>query len=166
MWLHCNNQEVFCWQREFALDTEEWPDSQRMCCCNVGTSFDDDAFAPTPSSQWVSKGQSMSRHAKRAALALCATASFVPACAAACSEHTFDACPEPQPGYHLEVDRKTGRTWLKENRAPAANTSTLGRLSAAARKLPVGSMERAAAAEQTGAWETQVKPQTQARPLK
>jgi hypothetical protein len=20
MWRHCNNQEVFCWQREFALD--------------------------------------------------------------------------------------------------------------------------------------------------
>jgi hypothetical protein len=101
----------------------------------------------------------MFRQARRTAVALCAIASFAPACAAACSEHTFDPCPEPQSAYDIEVDQKTGRTWLKGARGATTDTSTLGRLSAAARKLPAGSLDKAAAELRAGGWQPQVKPQ-------
>jgi len=107
------------------------------------------------------KGQPMFGQARRAGFAFCAVASFAPACAAACSEHTFDPCPEPQSAYDIEVDQKTGRTWLKQARGATADTSTLGRLSAAARKLPAGSLNKAAAELRGGGWQTQVKPQPQ-----
>jgi hypothetical protein len=159
MWRHCNNQEVFCWQSEFALDTEQLGDSHGRWRCNVGTSVNDDALRGHPHPLWVTKGQHMFRQARRAAFALCAIALLAPACAAACSEHTFDPCPEPQSGYDLEVDQRTGRTWLKESRAAITDTSTLGRLSAAARKLPAGSLDKTAAEQRAGEWQTQVKPQ-------
>jgi hypothetical protein len=99
----------------------------------------------------------MLRTAQHLALAAGAIATFAPACAAACSQHTFDPCPEPQSGYKLDVDQKTGRTWLKEAQAPTTNTSTLGRLSAAAKNVPAGSLAKAAE-QSAGAWSTQVKP--------
>jgi hypothetical protein len=115
----------------------------------------------------VTKGQHMFRKARRAAVALCSIVSFAPACAAACSEHTFDPCPEPQSAYDIEVDQKTGRTWLKEARGVTSDTSRLGRLSAAAKKLPAGSLDKAAAEQRAGGWQTQVKPQPQPpRPVK
>ena len=81
--------------------------------------------------------------AQRLAIAACAITTFAPACAAACSQHTFDPCPEPQSGYKLEVDPKTGRTWLKEAQAPTTDTSMLARLSAAAKNVPAGSLAKA-----------------------
>jgi hypothetical protein len=110
----------------------------------------------------------MFRQQRRAAFALCAIASFAPASRAACSQHTFDPCPEPQSGYKVEVDQKTGRTWLKEAKAPTTDTSTLARLSAAAKNVPAGSLAKAAADRSAGAWTTQVKPDPKAAwaPLK
>jgi hypothetical protein len=112
----------------------------------------------------------MFRQLRRAALVLGGIASFAPASWAACSQHTFDPCPEPRSGYGLEVDQKTGRTWLKAARAPTADTSTLARLSAAAKNVPAGSLAKAkvAADQPTGAWTTQVKPDRKAAwaPLK
>ena len=44
---------------------------------------------------------------------------------AACFRHTFEACPDARSQSHIvEVDRKTGRTWLK----PAAVDSGLAEL--------------------------------------
>jgi hypothetical protein len=112
------------------------------------------------------KGQHMFRQAKRVALAVCATAALAPACAASCSEHTFDPCPEPRSGYGLEVDQKTGRTWLKEARAATPETSTLGRLSATAKKVPPGALAKAQAETSAREWRTQVRPYKPWRPLK
>lgn len=107
----------------------------------------------------------MLRQARRAAVTLCAVISFAPACAAGCSEHTFDPCPEPQSSYDIEVDRKTGRTWLKEAHVAANDTSTLARLSASAKNLPAGSLAKATAGEHAAAgWRTQVTPQQDALP--
>jgi hypothetical protein len=108
----------------------------------------------------------MLRQARRAAVTLCMVISFAPACAAGCSEHTFDPCPEPQSTYDIEVDRKTGRTWLKEAHVAAANdTSTLARLSATAKNLPAGSLGKATAGEHAAAeWRTQVTPQQDTLP--
>jgi hypothetical protein len=106
----------------------------------------------------------MFRQARRAALTLCAAVSFASASAAGCSEHTFDPCPERQSGYEIEVDRKTGRTWLKESRAAANDTSTLARLSAAAKNLPAGSLAKANAEARAAEWRTQVKPQETGQP--
>jgi hypothetical protein len=110
----------------------------------------------------------MLRQARRAAFALGVIASFAPASWAACAQHTFDPCPEPRSGYGLEVDQRTGRTWLKEATAPATDTSTLARLSAAAKNVPAGSLARAAADQNAAAWTTQVKPDPKAAwaPLK
>ncbi len=76
---------------------------------------------------------------------------------AACTEHTFDPCPEPQSGYSLDVDQKTGRTWLKEAKTTATDTSTLGRLSASARKVPAGALAKAQANSRAGEWQTRIK---------
>ncbi len=95
--------------------------------------------------------------AQRLAFAACAIAGFAPACAAACSQHTFDPCPEPQSGYKLDVDQKTGRTWLKEAQAPTTDTSTLGRLSAAAKNVPAGALAKASGEARADAWRTEVK---------
>ncbi len=95
--------------------------------------------------------------AQRLAFAACAIAAFAPACAAACSQHTFDPCPEPQSGYKLDVDQKTGRTWMKEAQAPTTDTSTLGRLSAAAKNVPAGSLAKAGGNAPADAWRTEVK---------
>ena len=108
----------------------------------------------------------MFRQAKRAAFAMCALAALAPACAAGCSEHTFDPCPEPRSGYGLEVDPKTGRTWLKEGRAATPETSTLGRLSATAKNVPPGALAKAQAEARAGEWRTQVRPYKPWRPLK
>jgi hypothetical protein len=168
MWRHCNNQEVFCWQRKFVLDTDQSRDSEKLCRCNVGTAFLGGALPPLPSLRWVMRGQHMFRQLRRAAFVLCAVASSAPASWAACSQHTFDPCPGPRSGYGLEVDQKTGRTWLKEAKAPATDMSTLARLSAAAKNVPAGSLAKAAADQHTGAWTTQVKPDRKAAwaPLK
>ena len=99
----------------------------------------------------------MLRTAQRLAFAACAIAAFAPACAAACSQHTFDACPEPQSGYKLDVDPKTGRTWVKEAQAPTTDTSTLGRLSAAAKNVPAGSLAKAGGNAPAEEWRTEVK---------
>lgn len=95
---------------------------------------------------------------QRLVFAACAIAAFAPACAAVCSQHTFDPCPEPRSGYKLDVDPKTGRTWLKEAQAPTSDTSTLGRLSATAKNVPAGSLTKAGGDQSAGAWSTQVKP--------
>ena len=127
------------------------------CRCNIGTHLNDGALGTDTELQWwETKGQHMFRQAKRAAFATCAFVALAPACAAGCSEHTFDPCPEPRSGYGLEVDPKTGRTWLKEAQAPTTDTSTLGRLSAAAKNVPAGSLAKAgnAPAEE---WRTEVK---------
>ena len=110
----------------------------------------------------------MLRQARRAAFALYAVASFAPASWAACSQHTFDPCPEARSGYDLEVDQRTGRTWLKEAKPPTTDTSTLARLSAAAKNVPAGSLAKAAADQSAAAWTTQVKPDRKAAwaPLK
>ncbi len=110
----------------------------------------------------------MLRTTQRLVLATCAIATFAPACAAACSQHTFDPCPQPRSGYQLDVDPKTGRTWLKEAQAPTTDTSTLGRLSATAKNVPAGSLAKTAADQGAGAWSTQVKPDPKAAwtPLK
>jgi hypothetical protein len=57
---------------------------------------------------------------------------------------------------------------LKEAKAPATDTSTLARLSAAAKNVPAGSLARAAADQNAAAWTTQVKPDPKAAwaPLK
>jgi hypothetical protein len=83
----------------------------------------------------------------RLALALGAIVSMTSAGSAACTDHTFDPCPERVSGYALEVDPRSGRTWLKEAKVAAADTSssTLGRLSAAAKKVPPGSLAKAQA---------------------
>ncbi|MBC7830719.1 MAG: hypothetical protein H7Y62_01725 [Hyphomicrobium sp.] len=99
----------------------------------------------------------MLRTAQRLVFAACAIAAFAPACAAACSQHTFDACPEPQSGYKLDVDPKTGRTWVKEAQAPTTDTSTLGRLSAAAKNVPAGSLAKAGGNAPAEEWRTEVK---------
>lgn len=100
----------------------------------------------------------MLRTTQRLAFAACAIAACAPACAAACSQHTFDPCPQPRSGYKLDVDPKTGRTWLKEAQAPTTDTSTLGRLSATAKNVPAGSLAKPAADQSAGAWSTRVKP--------
>jgi hypothetical protein len=110
----------------------------------------------------------MLRTAQRLGFVVCAIATFAPACAAACSQHTFDPCPAQRSGHKLDVDPKTGRTWLKEAQAPTTDTSTLGRLSTAAKNVPAGSLAKAAADRSAGAWSTQVKPDPKAAgaPLK
>jgi hypothetical protein len=95
--------------------------------------------------------------ARRLAIAACAIGTFAPACAAACSQHTFDPCPEPQSGYKLDVDQKTGRTWVKEAEAPTTDTSRLGRLSATAKNVPAGSLPKAAGHAPAEHWRTEVK---------
>lgn len=100
----------------------------------------------------------MFRQAERAAFVLCALAAFAPECMAGCSEHTFDPCPEPRSGYGLEVDQKTGRTWLKAARAATPETSTLSRLSATVKNVPPGALAKAQAETHSGEWRTQVRP--------
>ncbi len=95
--------------------------------------------------------------ARRLAIAACAIGTFAPACAAACSQHTFDPCPEPQSGYELDVDQKTGRTWLKQAQAPTTDTSTLGRLSAAAKNVPAGLLAKSGDNARAEEWRTEVK---------
>ncbi len=99
----------------------------------------------------------MLRTTQRLAFAACAIATFAPACAAACSQHTFDPCPQPRSGYKLDVDPKTGRTWLKEAQAPTTDTSTLGRLSATAKNVPAGSLAKTGGEAPAKAWRTEVK---------
>ena len=110
----------------------------------------------------------MFRQLGRAAFPLCAVVSFAPASWAACSQHTFDPCPQARSGYDLEVDQRTGRTWLKEAKAPTTDTSTLARLSAAAKNVPAGSLAKAAADQSAAAWTTQIRPDPRAAraPLK
>jgi len=104
--------------------------------------------------------------AQRLVIAACAITTFAPAGAAACSHHTFDPCPEPQSGYKLDVDQKTGRTWLKEAQAPTTDTSTLARLSAAAKNVPAGSLAKAGAKAPAEKWQTEVKRDRKPWPLK
>jgi hypothetical protein len=99
----------------------------------------------------------MFRQFSRPALALFAIVPFAPASWAACSQHTFDPCPEPRSGYKVEVDQKTGRTWIKEAKAPVADTSTLARLSATAKNVSPGALAKASAnPRETTEWRTQV----------
>ena len=95
--------------------------------------------------------------AQRLVIAACAIAASATVSAAACSQHTFDACPEPQSGYKLDVDPKTGRTWVKEAQASTTDTSTLGRLSAAAKNVPAGSLAKAGGNAPAEEWRTEVK---------
>jgi hypothetical protein len=99
----------------------------------------------------------MHRPAKPLVIAACTLAGLAGECAAACSQHTFDPCPEPQSGYKLDVDPKTGRTWIKEAQAPTTDTSTLGRLSAAAKNVPAGSLAKAGGSAPADEWRTEVK---------
>jgi hypothetical protein len=74
---------------------------------------------------------------------------------AACSEHTFDPCLQKSPAYKIEVDSKTGRTWLKPAPPPPVDENgRLARLSATAKNVPAGSMSKADAPK--GAWHTRV----------
>lgn len=92
--------------------------------------------------------------ANRLAIAVSTMAAVVPPCSAACSQHTFDPCPEAQSSYELDVDPKTGRTWLKAVQIPRTDTSTLGRLSAAARNVPIGPLAKAG---EGNGWRTEIK---------
>jgi hypothetical protein len=75
----------------------------------------------------------------------------------ACSEHTFDPCLEKAPAYSIEVDSKTGRTWLKPAPRPAVDEkSQLARFSATARNVPDGSLTRIETAPE-GQWQTRVE---------
>lgn len=97
------------------------------------------------------------RTAQRLIFAACVAATLAPTGAVACSQHTFDPCPEPRSGYRLEVDPKTGRTWLKEAQQPTIDTSTLGRLSAVAKNVPAGSLAKARGEASADAWRPEVK---------
>lgn len=99
----------------------------------------------------------MRRNVSLAAMALCAAVFAAPACRAECAQHTFDPCPGPTPAYDIEVDRKTGRTWLKDAHAETNDTSTLARLAATAKNVPPGSMAKAAEDERSGGWSTRVE---------
>ena len=72
--------------------------------------------------------------------------------AAACFRHTFEPCPAATSrAYAVEVDRKTGRTWIKDR---PADVEEMARLAAkAANRLAV----RSADATASSAWRTRVK---------
>lgn len=105
----------------------------------------------------------MLRKTTLAATTLCVAASAASPSRAECSQHTFDPCPAPQPAYNIEVDQKTGRTWLKETSPPAGEKSRLARLSAAAKKLPPGSLSKKGAAR-GGDWRTRVEAENEPPP--
>lgn len=94
-----------------------------------------------------------------AAVLLCAGAHP----AAACFEHTFEPCPtQASRDYVVELDRKSGRTWLKRRAAGTGSIERMASLAAtAARNL--GTRPRsatgptAARADEPG-WETRVSP--------
>jgi hypothetical protein len=114
----------------------------------VGTAANSDAFALRISAAWE---DTMTHTAYRPMTALVIMIVTAQVSRAACPQHTFDPCPEPQAGYSLEVDRKSGRTWIKEARAVTTDTSTLGRLSAAAKKVPTGALPKAEATDKSDA---------------
>jgi hypothetical protein len=71
--------------------------------------------------------------------------------AAACFRHTFEPCPEAtSSAYVVEVDRKTGRTWIKDR---PANVEEMAMLAAkAAKQLKVEPV----AATDSHDWHTRV----------
>lgn len=93
-----------------------------------------------------------------AAVLLCAGAHP----AAACFEHTFEPCPtQTSRDYVVELDRKSGRTWLKRPTG-TGNIERMASLAAtAARNL--GARPRSATGPTAGGardagWETRVSP--------
>jgi hypothetical protein len=108
----------------------------------------------------------MFRNLSFAAIVLFAGAFTPQICLAECSQHTFDPCPEPQPAYHIEVDKMTGRTWLKESQAaPTDDKSTLSRLAAVAKNVSPGALAKAAQEAHSAGWRTQVEAETKSPPL-
>lgn len=79
---------------------------------------------------------------------------------AACFRHTFEACPDARSqSYIVEVDRKTGRTWLK----PAAANNGLAELAEdASANFADGSIvdagPRTADAPATSSWRARIDP--------
>jgi hypothetical protein len=74
----------------------------------------------------------------------------------ACAEHTFDPCLGKAPAYNIEVDNKTGRTWIKPAPPPVDESGRLGRLSASAKNVPPGSLAKMESAPE-GQWQTRVE---------
>ena len=137
MWRHCNNQEVFCWQSEFALDTDQSRDLRVPCRCNVGTSLNDGAFAPSPNPQWVMKGSAYVSPSKaRRRSHSVPFALFAPACCGG----VLRAHVRSVPGAALRIRHRgrseDGADLAERGEAPPADTSTLARLSAAAKNVP------------------------------
>jgi hypothetical protein len=77
---------------------------------------------------------------------------------AVCFRHTFEACPdERSESYSVEVDRKTGRTWLK---APPGDDGLAGLAEDAAANFADGKLvdakPRTASAPATLSWRARV----------
>jgi hypothetical protein len=74
--------------------------------------------------------------------------------AAACFQHTFEPCAVvEQAKYTLEVDRKTGRTWVKA-RESDADGALADLAAAAAKNLPTG--RNGGGAPSASTWATRV----------
>jgi hypothetical protein len=79
--------------------------------------------------------------------------------AAACFRHTFEPCPATSSSdYVVEVDSKTGRTWIKDR---PANADEMAALAAnAAKRLAL----RPVVAPADGEWKTQIRAGTAGAP--
>jgi hypothetical protein len=73
--------------------------------------------------------------------------------AAACFRHTFEPCPATSStAYEVEVDSKTGRTWIKDRPTTSSNGEEMAELAASAAK----SLEVHPVATSEADWQTRV----------